>query len=118
MTILQILIIAVAVLLTGAILPGVKIRSFWTAVIVAIVLALLNFFVYPVMVFLSIPITIITFGLFLFVINALIIMLASALIGGFRVDGFWWALIFSIVLSFITYLLEMILMPESANIAY
>lgn len=116
MIIVQILIIAAAVLLTAAILPGIKIRSFGSAVIVAIVLSLLNYFVTPVMVFLSIPITIITFGLFLFVINALIIMLASVIVGGFKVEGFWWALIFSIVLSFITYLLEMVLMPGSVTV--
>ncbi len=110
--IIQILVIAVAVLITAAILPGISIKNFGTAVIVAIVLGLLNYFVTPVMVFLSIPITIITFGLFLFVINALIIMLASSMVGGFKVAGFWWALIFSIVLSFITYLLEMILLPQ------
>ncbi len=112
MIIVQILIIAVAVILTAAVLPGIQIKSFGTAILVAIVLALLNYFVSPVMVFLSIPITIITFGLFLFVINALIIMLASSLVGGFKVDGFWWALIFSVVLSFVTYLLESILMPQ------
>ena len=115
MIIVQILIIAVAVILTAAILPGIQIKSFGTAILVAIVLALLNYFVNPVMVFLSIPITILTFGLFLFVINALIIMLASALVGGFKVDGFWWALIFSIVLSFVTYLLEAILIPQYTN---
>ena len=112
MIIIQILVIAVAVMLTAAILPGIQIKSFGTAIIVAIVLGLLNYFVSPVMVFLSIPITVITFGLFLFVINAVIILLASALVGSFKVDGFWWALIFSIVLSFITYLLEMILLPQ------
>ena len=115
MIIVQILIIAVAVILTAAVLPGIQIKSFGTAILVAIVLALLNYFVSPVMVYLSIPITIITFGLFLFVINALIIMLASSLVGGFKVDGFWWALIFSIVLSFVTYLLEAILMPQVTN---
>ncbi len=115
MILLQILIIAVAVILTAAILPGIKIKSFGTAIIVAIVLALLNYFLTPVMVFLSIPITVITFGLFLFVINALIILMASAIVGGFRVDGFWWALIFSIILSFITYILEMIVMPHAGN---
>ncbi len=114
MIIVQILIIAIAVIVTAAVLPGIQIKSFWTAVLVAIVLGLLNYFVSPVMVFLSIPITVVTFGLFLFVINALIILLASAIVGGFRVDGFWWALIFSIVLSFVTYLLEAILMPQAS----
>ena len=109
--IIQILIIALAVMLTAAILPGIEIKNYWSAIIVAIVLALLNYFVSPVMVFLSIPISILTFGLFLFVINALIIMLAAYLVNGFKVLGFWWALLFSIVLSMISYLLEMILLP-------
>lgn len=110
--IIQILVIALAVVITAAILPGIKIRSFGSAVLVAIVLGLLNYFVTPFMVMLSIPITIITFGLFLFVINAIVILMASALVGGFKVDGFWWALVFSIVLSFVTYLLEMLIMPQ------
>lgn len=116
MIIIQILIIAVAVIITALILPGIKIKSFGSAVILAIVLSLLNYFVTPVMVFLSIPITIVTFGLFLFVINALIIMLAGAIVSGFKVEGFWWALIFSIVLSFVTYLLEMVLMPGTVSV--
>lgn len=111
MMIVQILIIALAVMLTAAILPGIEIKNYWSAIVVAIVLALLNYFVSPVMVFLSIPITILTFGLFLFVINAFIIMLAGYLVDGFKVLGFWWALLFSIVLSIISYLLEMILLP-------
>lgn len=111
MIILQILIIALAVMLTAAILPGIEIKNYWSAIVVAIVLALLNYFVAPVMEFLTIPITILTFGLFLFVINALIIMLAGYLVSGFKVLGFWWALLFSIVLSLISYLLEMILLP-------
>lgn len=107
---LQLLIITVAVLITGAILPGIKVNSFWSALGVATVLALLNFFVKPIMVFLSIPFTIMTFGLFLFVVNALIILMASGFVSGFRVKGFWWALIFSIILSVVTYFLEMIVM--------
>lgn len=108
---LQLLIITIAILITGAILPGIQIRSFWTAVVIAIVLALLNFFVRPFMVVLSIPFTVITFGLFLFVINAVIILLAGGIVSGFRVKGFWWALIFSIILSVVTYLLEIIIFP-------
>lgn len=111
MMILQILIIALAVMLTAAILPGIEVKNYWSAIIVAIVLGLLNYFVAPVMEFLTIPITILTFGLFLFVINALIIMLAGYLVDGFKVLGFWWALLFSIVLSLISSLLEMIILP-------
>lgn len=109
MFIVQILIIALAVMLTAAILPGIKVKNYWSAIVVAIVLGLLNYFISPVMVFLSIPITILTFGLFLFVINALIIMLAGYLVNGFEVKGFWWALLFSIVLSVISSLLQSVL---------
>ncbi|MBE0646505.1 MAG: phage holin family protein [Bacteroidales bacterium] len=110
----QVLILTFAVLLTSYLLPGITVKSFWTAVLVAIVLGLLNAFVKPFMVFLTIPFTLVTFGLFLFVINALIIMLAGALIKGFEVKGFWWALIFSIILSLVEYLLEYLILPSFA----
>ncbi|MBL7138593.1 MAG: phage holin family protein [Bacteroidales bacterium] len=110
--IIQILILTFAVILTSYLLPGITVKSFWTALLVAIVLALLNYFVKPIMVVLTIPFTLWTFGLFLFVINALIILLAGALIKGFEVKGFWWALIFSIILSLIQYLLEYLILPS------
>jgi putative membrane protein len=68
----------------------------------AVVLGLLNIFVKPLLIILTLPITIFTFGLFLFVINALIILLAAKFVNGFRVDGFWWALLFSLLLSILT----------------
>jgi putative membrane protein len=86
-------------------LPGIHIDTFWTAIVVALVLAILNAIVKPILVLLTLPITIVTFGLFLFVINAVIILLAGSFIGGFSVDGFWWALLFSLLLSLITSLL-------------
>lgn len=110
--IVQILILAFAVLLTSYLLPGITVKSFWTAVLVAIVLGLLNAFVKPLMVLLTIPFTLVTFGLFLLVINALIIMLAGALVKGFEVKGFWWALAFSVILSLIEYLLEFLILPS------
>lgn len=109
--IIKLLITAAVVMFTAWILPGIQIKNFWSAIIVAIILALLNIFVKPVMVFLTIPITIITFGLFLFVINALIILLAGAIVSGFKVMGFWWALAFSLILSLITYLLSLYNIP-------
>lgn len=102
---LRILISGIAVILTSYLLPGVQINSFLSAIIVAVVLAILNGILKPILIVLTIPITVVTFGLFLFVINAIIILIASSLITGFYVDGFWWALIFSIILSFISYLL-------------
>ena len=81
------------------ILKGVHIPNFIDALILAVVLALLNTFIKPILVILTLPITIITMGLFLFVINALIILLADRLMDGIRIDGFWWAAIFSLILS-------------------
>jgi putative membrane protein len=100
--VLRILISAIVAFALSYILSGVHIQSFITALILAIVLGLLNLFVKPILVILTLPITIFTFGLFLFVINALIILLAAKFVSGFRVDGFWWALLFSLLLSVLT----------------
>ena len=106
------LIIAAAVVLTSYFLPGVAVARFTTALMVALVLSVLNFFVKPILIILTLPITIITLGLFLFIINALIIVLAGKLVTGFRVDSIWWALLFSLLLSFFTYILEIIIEPD------
>jgi putative membrane protein len=99
-TILRLLVYSAGVLITAYILPGVHIEKFWLAVVVASVLTLLNAFLKPVLIILTIPVTIMTLGLFLLVINALIIIFTAYIIPGFEVDSFWWALLFSIVLSF------------------
>jgi putative membrane protein len=100
--IIRIIVSAIVAFGLSYILKGVHINQFTTALLLALVLAVLNAIVKPILVILTLPITIITFGLFLFVINAIIILLASDLIKGFSVDGFWWALIFSFLLSIIT----------------
>ncbi len=97
--IIHLLIMAVVVMVTAAILPGTTVKNFWSSLLVAIVIALLNSFLLPAMVFITIPITIITFGLFLLVLNAFIIWLAAAIVKGFYVENFWWALAFAIILS-------------------
>jgi putative membrane protein len=102
---IQILISALSVLVTGYLMPGIKIDGFSTALVVAVVLAILNVFLKPVLVLLSIPATIFTLGLFLLVINAVIILIASKMVDGFHVSGFWSALFFSIVLSVINAIL-------------
>ncbi len=102
----KLLLTSVAILISGYFLPGIHVNSFWTALLVALVISFLNVFLKPLMVILTIPFTVITFGLFLLVINAFIIMIASAWVSGFKVDGFWWAMIFSIILSFVSSLLE------------
>ena len=99
-TFLKILLTAVAVIVLANILPGVAISVYVSAIIVAFVIALLNMFVRPLLIFFTLPATLVTFGLFIFVINAVIILLADKLVDGFAVSGFWAALFFSILLSF------------------
>lgn len=99
-TFLKILLTAVAVIVLANILPGVAISGYVSAIIVAFIIALLNMFVRPLLIFFTLPATLVTFGLFIFVINAVIILLADKLVDGFAVSGFWAALFFSILLSF------------------
>lgn len=98
-TILKLLLTALAVMILAHVLPGIGINSYGTAIIVAFTIAVLNMIVRPLLVFFTLPATIVTFGLFLFVINACIILLADKLVGDFQVVGFWYALLFSICLS-------------------
>jgi putative membrane protein len=102
---LRILITAVVAFALSSVLPGIHIHTFWTAIVLSLVLAVLNFFIKPILIILTLPITILTLGLFLFVINALIIELVSDFVSGFKVDGFGWALLFSLLLSLLTSLL-------------
>jgi len=106
--ILKLLLTGAAAMLSAYILPGVSIDGYMTAIILALVLAVLNAIVRPILVLLTIPVTILTLGLFLLVINALIILLADSLIAGFDTAGFLTALLFSLVLSVITAILDMI----------
>lgn len=110
--ILKTLLSAVAVVILSKVLPGIGVDSYTTAIIVAIVLSLLNFIVKPILVILTLPITIITLGLFLLIVNAIIILLADNFIGGFSVDSIWWALLFSLLLSFLQSILFSILKED------
>ncbi|HET9487191.1 MAG TPA: phage holin family protein [Chryseosolibacter sp.] len=96
---IRLLLNGLAVVLTAYILPGVSVADYGTALLVALILAIVNVLVKPILVILTIPITIITLGLFLLVINAAIILFVENLVSGFTVDGFWWALLFSLILS-------------------
>ncbi|MFK5957988.1 MAG: phage holin family protein [Lutibacter sp.] len=98
--ILKVLLTAIAVVILAKFLPGVKIQGYTSAIIVAIVLGLLRVTIKPILIFFTLPATIVTLGLFLLVINAVIILLADYLIGtSFEVSGFWTALLFSLLLS-------------------
>jgi putative membrane protein len=108
-TLISLLANGLAVFLTAYFLKGVTVKNYLHALLTAIVLALANTFLYPILLFLTIPITIVTLGLFLIVINAVIIMLVAALLPGFRVDGFFWAVAFSLVLWVVNTVLRWVL---------
>ena len=97
--IIKIFISAIVAFVLSKILSGVHIDSIITALIFAVVLAALDAIVKPILVILTLPVTVVTLGLFLFAINAIVILLAARLIDGIKIDGFWWAMLFSIILS-------------------
>ena len=113
--ILRILLSALAVIVLANVFPNVSVDSYITAIFVAVVLSLLNFLVKPILVILTLPVTILTFGLFLLIINAIIILLADYLIAGFNVNGIWWALLFSLLLSFLQSILFSLLKEDKKN---
>jgi len=92
---------ALIILVVAYLLPGVAISGFFVALVVALVLGLINALVRPLFIVMTLPITVFTFGLFIFVINALLIMLTAYIVPGFKVSGFLWALIFSLILSLV-----------------
>ncbi len=97
---LKILITTVNAFILAYILPGIEISDIFTALIVAILLAILDATIKPLLIILTFPVTILTLGMFLFVINACIILSAEYFVDGFRIEGFWYAVLFSILLSF------------------
>ncbi|WOD42130.1 phage holin family protein [Hwangdonia lutea] len=109
---LKLLLNAVAVFILAHLLSGVHVDGYTGALIVAVVLSVLNLLVKPILVIFTLPATILTLGLFLLVINAIIILLASNLVGGFSVDGFWWALLFSILLSILESILHSVIKDD------
>ncbi|WP_297336043.1 phage holin family protein [Algoriphagus sp.] len=98
---IKILLGSIAVMIAAFFLPGIQIDGWITGILLAAVLILINLTIKPLMIILTLPLTILTLGLFLLVINALMILLADEIIPGFEVDGFWWALIFAILTSII-----------------
>ncbi len=109
---IRLIISAIAVLVTDLLLPGVTIsdmnttNGLLTALLVAAVLGLLNALLKPILILLTLPVTLVTLGLFLLVINAVIVLIAARLVNGFTVDSFWWALGFSLLLSLVTSILS------------
>jgi putative membrane protein len=111
--IIKLLISALAIIIVGKLLPGVTLSPpYVTAIIVATVLALLNVLVKPILIIFTLPITIFTLGLFLLIVNAIIILLADNLVSGFEVNNIWTAIIFSILLSIVQSILHSLLKED------
>ncbi len=98
---------ALVIYVAGYLLEGVNFSSYWVAVVTAIVLGVLNFLIKPILIILTLPINILTLGLFSIVINTAMVLLAAWLVPGFEVLGFLWALAFSVVVSIISAVLNM-----------
>ena len=105
---ISIVLSTIAVIVASYVLPGVVVDSVVTALVVAVLLGVVNAVVRPILVLLTFPITLVTLGLFLFVINAGMILLVDRLVPGFEVLGFWWALLFSLVVSIVGWFLSAI----------
>lgn len=103
----SLVVMTLAVLLAAYLLPGIHISNLWTAFLASLVIALLNRFLKPLMVILTLPFTVFSLGLFLFVINAAIVELASLIVPSFDVENFWWALLFGFLLTVFNFLLEL-----------
>lgn len=103
---MRLMLLSIAVIVGAWLLPGIRVESVWSVFLTAIVISLLNNLLRPVLIVITLPATVVTLGLFLFVINAVVILLASGLVSGFHVDSFWSALLFSLVLTGVNYLLE------------
>ena len=103
---------AAALLVVAYLYPGVMVETFFAAMIAALVLGLVNALVRPILVLLTLPVTILTLGLFLFVINALLFWFVAEIVQGFRVTGFWAALVGSVLYSVITLVTSWLLFPR------
>ena len=103
----RVLVLSIAVMVGAWLLPGVEVSSFWAVLLTAVVISLLDNLVRPILIVVTLPATVVTLGLFLFVINAVIILMASGIVNGFEVRSFGWALLFSLVLTAVNYLLEL-----------
>jgi putative membrane protein len=100
--ILRLLVTAALAFILAKLLSGIHVKDYGTAIIFALVLAILNALVRPLLILFTLPLTLITFGLFLFIVNTIVVLMASSLVDGFKIDSFWWGLLFSLLLSFTT----------------
>jgi putative membrane protein len=106
------LINALALLTVAYLLPGIKVADFTTAMIAAVVLGLVNAVIRPILILLTLPATILTLGLFIFVINGLLFWFVGSTLQGFSVSGFWWGFFGAIVYSIVSWALASVVLPE------
>ncbi len=105
--IIELFVKAFVLLVTTRIVPGFNIDSWTTALIVAFILGVLNIFIKPILLFLTLPATILTLGLFMFVVNALLLIIASKLVSGFQIESFGTAIIAAVVITIISSLVNL-----------
>lgn len=98
----KLLLTSLTLLVVAEYVPGIDIEGFYPALVAAIVIGLLNLFVKPILVLLTLPITIVTLGLFIVVINASLFWFTASFIDGFSVDGFWYAVVGSLIVSIVS----------------
>ena len=103
----RVIVMTLATILAAYLLPGVEVDSVFIAIITAVVIAILDNFIRPILIVITLPVTILSLGLFIFIINAIIIMLASGIVPGFHVKSFGDGLLFSLLLTAFNYLLEL-----------
>jgi len=103
------LLTTLAVLIAARLLPGITVRNFFAGLLTALVLGLVNAILRPILVILTLPLTVLTLGLFIFVVNALLVLLTSAIVPGFEVRSFWWALLFSLLFSVVSFILHRVI---------
>jgi putative membrane protein len=96
---------ALAVMVAAYILPGIQVGGFFVALVLVIVFAALNTFVKPVLILLTLPVNVLTLGLFTFIVNGFVVLLAAKLVAGFVVANIWWGILFSLVLSLVNSIL-------------
>ncbi|NOY87317.1 MAG: phage holin family protein [Deltaproteobacteria bacterium] len=111
-------IYTLAIGITAYILPGIRLDGVFAALVTAVILGLANGFLRPVLFVFTLPLTLLTLGLFTFVLNALMVLLAAAIVPGFHVNGFWWALFFSIALSIVMFFLGEMTEPRERTVRY
>ena len=109
--------LTIAITISSYLIKGIEVDGFFSAVMAAAILGVLNVFFRPILLILTLPLNILTFGLFTFVINAILLMMASGVIGGFRVNGFWAAVFGSLIISIINWLLSSMI-NEQGRVQY